>query len=62
VPRCRCLIHLTASGRDTQLRAAAALEDAAATLLAPLDAAERRQLVVLLAKIASGGQELSAAQ
>jgi DNA-binding MarR family transcriptional regulator len=47
------LAHLTASGQDFQHRAAAAREDAAATLLAPLDAAERRQLVVLLAKIAS---------
>src|SRR5215471_10945267 len=45
------LIHLTPSGQDVQRRAAAALEGAAETLLTPLNAAERRQLVGLLARV-----------
>jgi DNA-binding MarR family transcriptional regulator len=54
------LIHLTANGQDVQRRAAAALQGAAETLLMPLDAAERRQLVDLLAKIASAWEDRSA--
>ena len=54
------LIHLTASGRDTQRRAATALAGAADTLLTPLDAAERHQLVDLLAKVAAHWQQVSA--
>jgi len=54
------LIHLTAVGQETQLRAAAALEGAAETLLTPLNPAERRQLIDLLARIASAWQDLNA--
>jgi len=54
------LIHLTPSGQDVQRQAAAALEGAAETLLTPLNAAERRQLVDLLARVADHWQELSA--
>ena len=54
------LIHPTAQGEQTQRKAAAALGGAAETLLQPLDAAERRQLIDLLAKIADHWQELSA--
>ena len=56
------LIHLTPDGRDVQRRAAAALDGAADTLLTPLSAAERRDLVDLLARIADHWQELSAGQ
>jgi DNA-binding MarR family transcriptional regulator len=56
------LIHLTAAGQDTQRRAAVALTGAADTLLTPLDPAERRHLVDLLAKIAGHWQETSASQ
>jgi DNA-binding MarR family transcriptional regulator len=56
------LIHLTPGGRDAQRRAAAALHGAAETLLAPLDEAERRHLVDLLARIAAHWQQLSAVQ
>jgi DNA-binding MarR family transcriptional regulator len=56
------LIHLTASGKDTQRRAATALAGAADTLLTPLDAAERRHLVDLLAKVAAHWQQLSASR
>src|SRR5215472_15802154 len=52
------LIHLTSEGRDAQRRAAAALDGAAETLLTPLDEAERRQLVDLLARIAAHWQQL----
>jgi len=52
------LIHLTPGGRDAQRQAAAALEGAAETLLTPLSAAERRQLVDLLARVADHWQEL----
>ena len=51
------LIHLTESGREAQRRAAAALDGAAETLLTPLTAAERRQLVDLLARVAAHWQE-----
>jgi DNA-binding MarR family transcriptional regulator len=56
------LIHPTPSGQDVQRRAAAALDGAAETLLTPLNAAERRRLVDLLARIADHWQELSATQ
>jgi len=55
-------IHLTAAGQDAQRRAAVALAGAADTLLTPLEPAERRQLVHLLAKIAGHWQEASASQ
>ncbi len=51
------LIHLTESGLEAQRRAAAALDGAAETLLTPLAAAERRQLVDLLARVAAHWQE-----
>ena len=54
------MIHLTAAGRDAQRRAAAALDGAAETLLTPLDAADRRHLIDLLARIATHWQQLSA--
>ncbi len=54
------VIHLTASGQDVQRRAAAALAGATQILLKPLGAAERRQLVDLLSKIADHWQDLSA--
>jgi DNA-binding MarR family transcriptional regulator len=54
------LIHLTAAGRNTQRRAAAALEGATETLLTPLNGTERRQLTDLLARIASAWQDLHA--
>ena len=56
------LIHLTPSGQDAQRRAAAALDGAAETLLTPLDEAERRHLVDLLARIAAHWQQFSATQ
>jgi MarR family transcriptional regulator, lower aerobic nicotinate degradation pathway regulator len=56
------LIHLTPNGRETQHRAAAALAGAADALLAPLNLAERRQLVDLLAKVAEHWQEVSASR
>ena len=56
------LIHLTPGGRDAQRQAAAALDGAAETLLTPLDAADRRHLIDLLAKIAAHWQQLSAMQ
>ena len=56
------LIHLTPAGRAAQRRAAAALDGAAETLLTPLDAADRRHLIDLLARIAAHWQQLSAAQ
>jgi DNA-binding MarR family transcriptional regulator len=54
------LIHLTPGGRDAQRRAAAALDGAAQTLLTPLDEADRRHLIDLLARIATHWQQLSA--
>jgi len=56
------MIHLTPGGRDAQRRAAAALDGAAETLLTPLDEAERRHLVDLLARIAAHWQQLTAIQ
>src|ERR1700750_393776 len=56
------LIHLTPSGRRAQRKAATALAGAADTLLTPLDAAERRHLVDLLAKVAAHWQQVSASQ
>jgi DNA-binding MarR family transcriptional regulator len=46
------LIHLTAQGKQTHRKAGAELAKQADTLLEPLDAAERRQLVDLLTRIA----------
>ena len=56
------LIHLTPGGQNAQRRAAAALDGAAETLLTPLDEAERRHLVDLLATIAAHWQQFSATQ
>jgi len=56
------LIHLTPSGRRAQRKAAAALAGSADTLLTPLDAAERRHLVDLLAKVAAHWQQVTASQ
>ena len=56
------LIHLTPSGRRAQRQAATALAGAADALLTPLDAAERRHLVDLLAKVAAHWQQVSASQ
>ena len=57
------LIHLTAGGQDLQRRAALqVLAGAADSLLAPLDPAEREQLVGLLAKVAAHWQQVSASQ
>ena len=56
------LIHLTPGGRRAQRTAATALAGAADTLLTPLDAAEQRHLVDLLAKVAAHWQQASASQ
>ena len=53
------LIHLTAAGAETQRRAAAALAKQAETLLNPLVAAERRQLVDLLTRVADHWESLT---
>ena len=53
------LIHLTAQGRKTQRKAAAELAKQADTLLTPLDAAERHQLIELLTRIADHWDELN---
>jgi DNA-binding MarR family transcriptional regulator len=53
------LIHLTPAGQDLQRKAAAALAGAAEALLAPLDAAERQELIDLLAKVAAHWQQVS---
>jgi MarR family transcriptional regulator, lower aerobic nicotinate degradation pathway regulator len=53
------LINLTAHGKQTQRKAAAELARQADTLLKPLDAAERRQLVSLLTRIADHWEELN---
>jgi len=55
-------IHLTPAGWAAQRRAAAALDGAAQTLLTPLDDADRRHLIDLLARIATHWQQLSAIQ
>jgi MarR family transcriptional regulator, lower aerobic nicotinate degradation pathway regulator len=52
-------VHLTAKGRQTQRKAANELAGQAETLLAPLDAAERGQLVELLTRIADHWEELN---
>ena len=53
------LIHLTATGTETQRQAAAALAQQAETLLKPLDAAERRQLIDLLTRVADHWEDLT---
>jgi DNA-binding MarR family transcriptional regulator len=54
------LIHLTPQGRKTQRKAAAELAGQADTLLEPLDADERRQLVELLGKVVERWHERTA--
>jgi DNA-binding MarR family transcriptional regulator len=56
------MIHLTPGGRDAHRQAAAALDGAAEILLTPLDEADRRHLIDLLAKIAAHVQQLSELQ
>ena len=51
------LVNLTDDGRALQTRAAAALEGQADTLLEPLDAGERAQLVELLGRVAERWRE-----
>ena len=50
------LVELTPTGRDLQGRAAAVLAERSATLLAPLTASERDQLVDLLRRLAAHWQ------
>jgi len=54
------LIHLTPRGRQVQRKAAAELAGQTEKLLAPLDAAERRELVELLGKVTDGWRERNA--
>ena len=53
------LIHLTPHGKQTQVRAATELAEQVDTLLRPLNATERRQLVDLLTRIADNWEELN---
>ena len=53
------LIHLTPQGKQTQAQAATELARQADTLLRPLNATERRQLVDLLTRIADHWDELN---
>jgi len=53
------LIHLTQAGAELQRQAAAALAKQTDALLKPLDAAERRQLVDLLARVADHWEGLT---
>jgi DNA-binding MarR family transcriptional regulator len=53
------LVRLTPKGRQKQREAAIELAGQAETLLEPLDAAERRQLVELLTRIADHWEELN---
>jgi DNA-binding MarR family transcriptional regulator len=55
------LVHLTAKGGRKQRKAATELAGQAETLLEPLAAEERRQLVDLLTRIADHWEELNAA-
>jgi len=55
------LVHLTAKGEQTRQQAATQLAGQAEKLLEPLAAAERRQLVDLLTRIAAHWEELKAA-
>jgi MarR family transcriptional regulator, lower aerobic nicotinate degradation pathway regulator len=52
------VIHLTPSGRRLREQAAAAVAEQTKTLLRPLSASERRQLIDLLTKVADHWQEL----
>jgi len=54
------LIHLTPQGKEIQTKAAADLAKQADTLLKPLSAAERHQLIELLTRVADRWEELSA--
>jgi DNA-binding MarR family transcriptional regulator len=54
------LIHLTPEGKRTQARAAGDLAKQADTLLKPLSAAERSQLIDLLTRVADHWEELEA--
>ncbi len=54
------LIHLTPQGKEIQTKAAAGLAKQADTLLKPLSAAERQELIDLLARVADHWEELSA--
>jgi DNA-binding MarR family transcriptional regulator len=55
------LIHLTSRGRQKQAAASEELAGQTETLLAPLDAAERRELVDLLGRVVGNWEALNAA-
>jgi DNA-binding MarR family transcriptional regulator len=55
------LIHLTSAGKNVQGQAADGLAEQADALLAPLTAAERRQLIALLTRVADHWEERSEA-